>query len=270
MLLFASRVAPSSAASEQLSEGLQIPSGRASHRGGHQWGTHPGEAARLAPVAQSHPRPHVADRRPDVTCLHRGTGPLRSNNQVFAPGTSSTTSYVWDNRRPRKCATKVMADPVRSGGSVSQVTNSMLRYQRGGVGRVFGEAGDHVDGSIGHDLAEHIDRATATPLSHATSGRRPCSSTHARSAVLAVPTSRRRCRWPAAPSSRQHAPPTSCCPRLPKSPTSWPLTVRLQRLRQCLIISCWDRLKPMQSNPGPMVRDRGELRGRHHAGAEAA
>ena len=60
-----------------------------------------------------------------------GNGPSLVRITSRLPGASSTISYVYASRRPRKCATNATRDPTASGGEVIHSTDLMLTYQFG-------------------------------------------------------------------------------------------------------------------------------------------
>src|SRR5688500_13286587 len=70
----------------------------------------------------------VADH---VYVVSIGNGPSCVRMTSRSVGTSSTISYVYASRRPRKRATNATADPTASGGEVFHSTDSMFTYHEG-------------------------------------------------------------------------------------------------------------------------------------------
>ncbi len=60
-----------------------------------------------------------------------GNGPSAVRMTSLSPGTSSTISYVYSIRRPRKRATNATRAPSASGGGVFHSAAWMFTYQRG-------------------------------------------------------------------------------------------------------------------------------------------
>src|SRR5262245_59155438 len=62
-----------------------------------------------------------------------GNGPSLVLMTSRAAGSSSTNSYVYARRLPRKCATKATRDPTASGGGVFHSTDLMFTYHLGAL-----------------------------------------------------------------------------------------------------------------------------------------
>src|SRR5215831_88067 len=62
-----------------------------------------------------------------------GNGPSAVRITSFVPGTSSTTSYVYASRRPRKWATNARREPRATGGGVFHSTALMFTYHAGAL-----------------------------------------------------------------------------------------------------------------------------------------
>src|SRR5688572_30254515 len=66
-----------------------------------------------------------------VYVVSMGNGPSDVRITSFSSATSSTISYVYAMRRPRKCATNAICDPTCAGREVFHSTDAMLAYQSG-------------------------------------------------------------------------------------------------------------------------------------------
>src|SRR5262245_49161430 len=94
-----------------------------------------------------------------------GKGPSAVRITSRWAGTSSTISYVYASRRPRKCATKATLEPSCTGGRVFHSTDLIFAYQLG----AFSGSDAYADTSSGdRSIMTSLQTSTATRdgLSH--------------------------------------------------------------------------------------------------------
>jgi hypothetical protein len=78
-------------------------------------------------------------------------------------GTYSMISYVYANRRPRKCATKSIREPTYTGRGVFHSTDLMFRYHRGALS---GSAAYRETSSTARLMTTVFNTSTVMAISH--------------------------------------------------------------------------------------------------------
>src|SRR5882672_2091680 len=90
-----------------------------------------------------------------------GKGPSAVRMTRRLPGTSSTISYVYASRRPRKCATKAIREPTAIGGDVFHSTALILTYHSGAF---VGSAAYAATRSTGAAISMSVTTSTAMSI----------------------------------------------------------------------------------------------------------